>query len=53
MAYPLLLGGRLNLEAFLWPLVTVTTPASGGFLANVGYYAVRFVAFLGTGRGAV
>ncbi len=53
MAYPVLLGQQPQLEAFLWPVVTTTASASGGFLANFAYYAVRFVAFLGTGRGAL
>ena len=53
MLYPVLLGGRLHLEAYLWPLVTVTAPARGGFFANFTYYAAQFITFLGTGRGAV
>lgn len=53
MIYPLLLGGRLNLGAFFWPLVTATGPARGGFLANFFYYAVQFLAFLGTARGTL
>ncbi|WP_136718389.1 metal-dependent hydrolase [Halorientalis salina] len=51
MVYPVFLGGRLNLGAFFWPLVTAAGPARGGFLANFAYYAVRFLAFLGTPRG--
>lgn len=53
MVYPILLGGRLNLGAFFWPLMTAAGSDRGGFLANFGYYAVRFLAFLGTARGSL
>lgn len=53
MLYPLLLGGPLYLESYLWPLVTVSGPARGGLVANVGYYLVRFLLFLATPRGVV
>ena len=53
IVYPVLLGRQPQLEAFLWPVVTTTASAGGGLLANFAYYLVRFLAFLGTGRGAL
>lgn len=49
--YPVLLGDRVHLRAFLWPVATTPDAGGSGFLAHVVEYGVAFVHFLGTPRG--
>jgi len=49
--YQLVVGNPLRLEAYVWPLVVIEGGARSGFLDNVLYYVVSFLAFLMTPRG--
>lgn len=50
--YGVVFDGTIKLRPFLWPVVVdAAGSASGGFLDNVGYYALRFLFFLATERG--
>lgn len=49
--YPVILGRRVMVEAFLWPVASVSSPVRQGLFENFAYYAFKFLAFLATERG--